>query len=121
MIFPNDNKQYNEIKNCIKMLLSKKTTQRGCSLSKYKAAPLFEDFNWDDLIDYKIKPPFKPEVMDWSKNLHNCKIPFETALMVNHKVFKLKHSFYIFNFYILLYSNFHFINSLLILNFPSII
>ncbi len=56
------------IKNCdsdilqlIYGLLNKKVNLRICSLEKAKKLNLFKDFNWDDLIEFNITPPYIPK------------------------------------------------------------
>ena len=71
-----------QIKDCLRSLLSKKANYRSCNFQKLKTANFFIDFNWDDLLDFKIKPPYIPETWDWSKNLGNILTPFESAIQV---------------------------------------
>ncbi len=82
------------------MLLSKKVTQRCCNINKLKMTSLFDNYNWDDLIDYKAKPPYVPETMDWTKNLANSTIPYETALLVKiiFNILSIFSFFYFLNF-----------------------
>ena len=56
------------IKNCdsdilqlIYGLLNKKVNLRICSLEKAKKLNLFKDFNWEDLIEFNITPPYIPK------------------------------------------------------------
>ena len=83
-MFPQDiSKQSGEVKGFIKVLLSKKFNQRVCNLTKLKQTPLFLDFSWDDLIDFKMKPPFVHETWDWTKNIGSALTKFEDALQVS--------------------------------------
>jgi hypothetical protein len=64
------------------MILYKKVNQRNCSFSKLKLTELFKDFEWDDLIDLKLKAPFTPETHDWYKHIANKSQLYETNLAV---------------------------------------
>ena len=44
-------------------LLKKKVAYRICSLEKAKKLNLFKNFNWDDLIELKLSPPYIPKTM----------------------------------------------------------
>ena len=57
------NGDYN-ICQLIQSLLKKKVTLRICSLDKAKKLNLFKDFNWDDLIELNLTPPFIPKIME---------------------------------------------------------
>ena len=48
----------------IQCLLKKKVTQRICSLEKAKKLNLFKDFNWEDLIELNITPPYIPKIVN---------------------------------------------------------
>ena len=45
----------------IKSLLTKKVAERICSLEKAKDLEAFENFNWDELLDFKIIPQYIPK------------------------------------------------------------
>ena len=54
----------------IKSLLTKKVAERICSLEKAKELDAFENFNWDDLLDFKIIPqyiPKKPNIKEFTE------------------------------------------------------
>ena len=72
-----------DIKAVIKSLLSKKLGQRCCSLQKLKAMNLYADFQWEELMDFKMKAPYVPETLDLTKNLNTLNYPYELALIVN--------------------------------------
>ena len=46
-------------------------------MSKLKGLGFFNDFVWDDLTDYKLKPQYVPVLDDYSKNLGNYLSGFE--------------------------------------------
>ncbi len=56
---------------------------RVCSFSKLKATSFLADFNWEELLDFKIKPPYVPECDDYLKNMTTSLNPFEGVLRVN--------------------------------------
>lgn len=45
----------------IKALLKKKVNERLCSLEKVKENEFYKDFNWDDLKEFKARPPNIPQ------------------------------------------------------------
>ena len=49
-----------KIVKMIKSLLTKKVAERICSLEKAKELEAFKDFNWDELLDFKIIPQYIP-------------------------------------------------------------
>ena len=50
-----------KIVKMIKSLLTKKVAERICSLEKAKELEAFENFNWDELLDFKIVPEYIPK------------------------------------------------------------
>ena len=50
-----------KIVKMIKSLLTKKVAERICSLEKAKDLEAFENFNWDELLDFKIVPQYIPK------------------------------------------------------------
>ena len=64
------------------MLLNKKTSQRTCSFQSLKMCDYFENFNWDDLIEFKLNAPFIPKVFDCSTHLNNLISPYENFITV---------------------------------------
>lgn len=92
--FPEDANKNSDLNSFIKLLLNKKVNQRVCSFSKLKTAKFLEEFSWEDLLDFKIKPPFIPEVEDYSKYL-------TTHLKLYEGVLRVK-----INFKIIIFLNF---------------
>ena len=74
--FPDKNN--NEINSLISALLEKNDKKRNCDFKNLKTHVLFCDFNWEDLIQYKIKPPFTPakDPRHNEENLQNKNMPF---------------------------------------------
>lgn len=72
---PNEQLKYNEVNQVIKELLRKKVNLRPCNLSLLKTDSFFKGFNWNDLIDFQLCPPYKPKVINWEGSLSTTK-PF---------------------------------------------
>jgi hypothetical protein len=87
LAFPYDANKSSDLNVFIKALLNKKVNQRICSFSKLKSLPFFADYVWDDLVDFKIKPPFIPQSEDLSKSIGKFTTPFEEVLKVTYKIF----------------------------------
>jgi len=58
------------VNSFIKAVLNKKVSQRLSSLEQAKKHEFFKGFNWDDLIDLQMKPPYIPETIEL-KNFDN--------------------------------------------------
>ena len=52
------------VNSFIKSALNKKVSKRLSSLEAAKRHPFFKDFNWNDLIDLHLKPPYIPESIE---------------------------------------------------------
>ena len=52
------------VNSFIKAVLNKKVSKRLSSLEAAKKHPFFKDYNWNDLIDLQIKPPYIPESLE---------------------------------------------------------
>jgi cGMP-dependent protein kinase len=52
------------VNSFIKAILNKKVSKRLSSLEQAKKHVFFKDFNWDDLIDLHMKPPYIPETLE---------------------------------------------------------
>jgi len=91
--FPSDSNKNSELNSFIKALLNKKVNHRVCSISKLKSLPLFADYVWDDLLDFKIKPPFIPQTEDLSKDINKYKTSFEENLKVYFKLIIINNKF----------------------------
>ena len=50
------------VNSFIRCLLKKKVTERLCNLEMAKKHPFYKDFQWGDLIDFHLKPPYVPKV-----------------------------------------------------------
>ena len=52
------------VNSFIKAVLNKKVSKRLSSLEAAKKHPFYKDYNWNDLIDLQIKPPYIPESLE---------------------------------------------------------
>ena len=55
------------VNSFLKALLKKKVSKRLCSLDGAKKHNFFKDFNWGDLIDFQMSPPYVPKVANLKK------------------------------------------------------
>ena len=53
---------YTVVNDFIKCLLKKKVNERLCTFEKIKAHEFYKDFNWDDLLEFKLSPPYIPHL-----------------------------------------------------------
>jgi len=67
--FPNDSNKVAKANMLITCLLNKKVNERICNVSSLKKKPFFEGFQFDKLIDLRLKPPFKPTTKSFDKYL----------------------------------------------------
>ena len=84
MEFPDKNN--NEINSLICSLLEKNEAKRNTDFNNIKTHLLFSDFHWEELIQFKIKPPFIPgkDARHNTENLQNKNLPF-VMFMENEK------------------------------------
>ena len=78
-----------EMNTFINGMLSKSVSNRICSLNGIKKEKIFESFKWDELIEFKMAAPFKPNPMVIG-DLSRYKDKFETRV---HKDFSSKGNF----------------------------
>ena len=74
--FPCENTKVVNVNSFIRCLLNKKVNERTCNVSKLKKKAFFEDFDFDKLNDFKLKPPHKPYKQNFSKYLNEIH-PYE--------------------------------------------
>ena len=67
--FPTDTKKVANVNAFINCLLNKKVNERICNVSRLKKMPFFEGFEFDKLIEFRLKPPFKPNIQNFNKYL----------------------------------------------------
>ena len=84
--FPNDNNKVSKANSLIKCLLKKKVNERICNVSSLKKKPFFEGFDFDKLVDLRLKPPYKPTKHNFDRYLKENN-PYES--WTNH-LLKLK-------------------------------
>ena len=64
--FPSDNVKFNYVNQFIRDLLTKKVNLRICNVSTLKGRHFFSDFDFEKLKDFKLKPPYLPQISDLS-------------------------------------------------------
>ena len=64
--FPFKNDMFEKLNHFIEAMLTKNVNKRPCSLVKIKQMELFENVNFNDLLEMKAKPPFIPSVINFS-------------------------------------------------------
>ena len=67
--YPSESKKVANVNSFIDCLLNKKVNERICNVSKLKKMPFFEGFEFDKLIEFRLKPPFKPNIQSFKKYL----------------------------------------------------
>ena len=72
------------VNSFIKAVLNKKVSKRLTSLDAAKKHPFFKDFNWNDLIDLQIKPPYIPETIE-IKSFENYPVKYVEYLKRDRK------------------------------------
>jgi hypothetical protein len=70
-------------------MLNKKISGRMCNLNKIKETEFFENFEWNDLVDFKLKPPYTPK-FDTSFNEIKENIGFS-----KHTIIKFENYLYV--------------------------
>jgi cGMP-dependent protein kinase len=69
------------VNSFIRSLLKKKTSKRLCSLDLAKKHSFFKDYNWEDLFDFKVKPPYIPKVF-LLKKFEECTQKYEEHIKI---------------------------------------
>ena len=77
--FPSDSPKHAPINNFIRDLLTKKVNLRICNVALLKKRPLYQDFEWDKLNDFKLSPPFIPKTTDMTEYLSELN-PYEAMV-----------------------------------------
>jgi cGMP-dependent protein kinase len=85
-IFPSDNVKYQHVNSLITDLLTKKVNQRICNVSILKKRPFFNEFDFDQLNDFKLNPPYSPPFVDLSQYLQNTDTPYEDIVAQDNYV-----------------------------------
>ena len=75
LILPYDPK-FNDFNSFLKLILSKNIMHRVCNYQLLKSHPFFQGFQFENLINHSIKPPFVPDISNDNKNLsiRNCSV-----------------------------------------------
>ena len=67
--FPSENIKYANVNKLISNLLVKKVNMRECNITNLKEKPFFKEFDFDQLIDFKLTPPYVPLTSDMTQYL----------------------------------------------------
>ena len=80
--YPVNKSEYKNINILIDGLLCKKVEKRICDINKIKKMKVFEKFNWNELLDRKMKPPYIPKVPNLSEiKLEEFKMKYEDYIL----------------------------------------
>ena len=71
MILPYDPK-FNQFNAFLKIILAKNILHRVCNFKLLKSHPFFQDYQFEQILNHSIKPPFIPEIENDIKNLTIC-------------------------------------------------
>ncbi len=64
------------------MTLNRNPNNRVCDVDSYKKLPLFKNFNWKDLIDMKVRSPYKPGLLNLKDKIEEFSYLFEEVINV---------------------------------------
>ena len=67
--FPTESTKVSSVNLFIKNLLNKKVNERICNVSTLKKKTFFSGFEFDKLIDLRLKPPYKPSMKSFDRYL----------------------------------------------------
>ena len=87
--FPSENVKYANVNTLIADLLAKKVNERICNVSILKQKAFFSDFDFDQLNDFKLTPPYIPHTSDLSQYLNQENL-YEDMVSSDHVVPKKK-------------------------------
>ena len=98
IIFPNKKKYKiefsEEVQDIIWQLLNKNKSKRLGAIGDYEEVlshPWFKDISEDDLLEKKIKPPFKPQLEhEYDTKYFNAKMDFSNTVIPEEKIKDLK-------------------------------
>ena len=80
--YPVNNSSFKNINILIDGLLCKKVEKRICDFNKIKKLKVFDKFNWNDLLNKKLKPPFIPDVPNLSEiQLDQFKMKYDDYIL----------------------------------------
>ena len=77
------NPQYTNLNNLIKALLNKKVNERLCNIHTIKKSDFFKNFNFSELIDFKLTPPYIPTTKEANLNLNDKNEKYEDYMNKN--------------------------------------
>ncbi len=70
------------MKYFVKNILQKKANYRICNFKKLKNDEFFNDYDWDGLVDFRLKAPYVPETSDPHAKMKNLMSPYESVIDV---------------------------------------
>ena len=74
-------KESSKVNKLIEVLLKKKVKDRCCDCELLKKEEIFNDFDWDKLIDFKLNAPFIPNINDTNLSIyHSHKSIFDSKI-----------------------------------------
>ena len=80
--YPVNKPEYKNINILINGLLCKQVEKRICDIHKIKKMKVFEKFNWNQLLERNMKPPYIPHVPNLSQiNLEQFKMKYEDYIL----------------------------------------
>lgn len=82
--FPSVDSYSGELNSFLGSMMNKNPINRLCSLQKIEEEPFFKGFDWKELKEFKMKPPYIPnqnELKDSANSLMNTKAPFLSVIM----------------------------------------
>jgi cGMP-dependent protein kinase len=87
--FPGIKDSFEHVNDFISELLVKKVNKRTCKVRLLKERPFFDGFEWDDLLEFKMKAPFVPPVDKGEEELlKKINKPFESTVKEDKTVVK---------------------------------
>ena len=79
--FPFENEMFDSLNRFIKSLLVKPVERRLCTFSKIKVLDLFDGFDFEDLLKFRMNPPFKPSSTTYKvEDLGRFRLPYEEEI-----------------------------------------
>lgn len=69
---PQDSYEFYSVNKFLYCLLDKKASRRFCNFTKITKTEFFENFQWDDLINFRMKAPYIPEIKNYDNDILDC-------------------------------------------------
>ena len=84
---PRDSKEFITVNKFLYLLLDKKVNRRVCNFNKLRQTEFYENFPWDDLINFRMKAPYVPKSTDFSEELKTEETLYERINENSTKVY----------------------------------